>query len=187
QNCTLKQIPNIAKHLAIFKEIMDNRRENISGRLNFFHLHWARDERFFKQGSKILCVRKCIDTPIFSYTENEAYVMLSLNIIQTNRINLKFLTGLLNSKLIAFWLKHKGKMQGNNYQIDKEPLMNIPLIEITKQNEKNTNQIIALVDEILKLKTKDSTFDISKLELQIDKLVYKLYDLTDEEIQIIES
>lgn len=128
QNCTLKQIPNIAKHLAIFKEIMDSRRENISGRLNFFHLHWARDERFFKQGSKILCVRKCIDTPIFSYTENEAYVMLSLNIIQTNRINLKFLTGLLNSKLIAFWLKHKGKMQGNNYQIDKEPLMNIPLI-----------------------------------------------------------
>ena len=39
QNCTLKQIPNIAKHLAIFKEIMDSRRENISGRLNFFHLH----------------------------------------------------------------------------------------------------------------------------------------------------
>lgn len=187
QNCTLEQIPNLAKHLARFKEIMDNRRENISGRLNFFHLHWARDERFFEQGSKILCVRKCIDTPIFSYTENEAYVMLSLNIIQTSRIDLKFLTGLLNSKLIAFWLKHKGKMQGNNYQIDKEPLMNIPLIETTKQNEKNANQIIALVDEILKLKAKDSTFDISKLELQIDSLVYKLYCLNDEEIQIIES
>lgn len=187
QNCTLKQIPNIAKHLAIFKEIMDSRRENISGRLNFFHLHWARDERFFKQGSKILCVRKCIDTPIFSYTENEAYVMLSLNIIQTNRINLKFLTGLLNSKLIAFWLKHKGKMQGNNYQIDKEPLMNIPLIEITKQNKKNANQIIALVDEILKLKAKDSTTDTSKLESQIDCLVYKLYNLTDDEIKMIEK
>ena len=78
-------------------------------------------------------------------------------------------------------------MQGNNYQINQEPLLNIPLIEITKQNEKNANQIIALVDEILKLKAKDSTFDTSKLELQIDKLVYKLYDLTDEEIQIIES
>lgn len=187
QNYTLKQIPNIAKHLAIFKEIMDSRRENISGRLNFFHLHWARDERFFKQGSKILCVRKCIDTPIFSYTENEAYVMLSLNIIQTNRINLKFLTGLLNSKLIAFWLKHKGKMQGNNYQIGKEPLMNIPLIEITKQNKKNANQIIALVDEILKLKAKDSTTDTSKLESQIDCLVYKLYNLTDDEIKMIEK
>ncbi|WP_289181785.1 hypothetical protein, partial [Helicobacter japonicus] len=112
---------------------------------------------------------------------------LNFNIIKTERINLKYLVGILNSKPITFWLRHKGKMQGNNYQINQEPLLNIPLIEITKQNEKNANQIIALVDEILKLKAKDSTFDTSKLELQIDKLVYKLYDLTDEEIQIIES
>ena len=65
--------------------------------------------------------------------------------------------------------------------------MNIPLIEITKQNEKNANQIIALVDEILNLKAKDSTFDTSKLESQIDCLVYKLYNLTDDEIKMIEK
>lgn len=78
-------------------------------------------------------------------------------------------------------------MQGNNYQINQEPLLNIPLIEITKQNEKNANQIITLVDEILKLKAKDSAFDTNKLESEIDKLVYKLYNLTDDEIHIIES
>ena len=65
--------------------------------------------------------------------------------------------------------------------------MNIPLIEITKQNKKNANQIIALVDEILKLKAKDSTTDTSKLESQIDCLVYKLYNLTDDEIKMIEK
>ncbi|MGN0068014.1 MAG: hypothetical protein ACI38V_10560 [Bacteroides sp.] len=37
------------------------------------------------------------------------------------------MTGILNSKLIAFWLNHKGKMQGEIYQIDKEPLTKIPL------------------------------------------------------------
>ena len=214
QNCTLKQIPNLAKHLARFKEIMDNRRENIIGRLDFFHLHWARDENFFKEGGKILCVRKCIDTPIFSYTENEAYVMLSLNIIKTNRIDLKFLTGLLNSKLIAFWLKHKGKMQGNNYQIDKEPLLNIPIPQITESNKPLCDEIIKCVDKILEIKAchtealaevsknteskkdfspfskaqndkADSALDTSKLESQIDSLVYTLYNLTNDEIRLI--
>lgn len=49
------------------------------------------------------------------------------------------------------------------------------------------NEIVSLVDEILKLKTKDSTLDTSNLESEIDKLVYKLYNLTDDEIKIIET
>ena len=187
KNCTIEQIPNIAKHLAIFRNIMDKRRENINGKLDFFHLHWARDEKFFKQGEKILSVRKCIDSPIFSYTNNEAYVMLSINIIQTNRLNMKYLTGVLNSKLVAFWLRYKGKMQGSNYQVDKEPLMNIPLVAIDSTNQNLANEMIALVEQILESKAIDSNSDTSELESQIDKLVYKLYNLTDEEIQIIEG
>ena len=187
KNCTIEQIPNIAKHLAIFRNIMDKRRENINGKLDFFHLHWARDEKFFKQGEKILSVRKCIDSPIFSYTNNEAYVMLSINIIQTNRLNMKYLTGILNSKLVAFWLRYKGKMQGNNYQVDKEPLMNIPLVAIDSTNQNLSNEIIALVEQILESKAIDSKSDTSELESQIDKLVYKLYNLNESEINIIEN
>jgi hypothetical protein len=40
---------------------------------------------------------------------------------------LKYLTALLNSKIVAFWLRYQGKMQGDNYQIDKEPILNIPI------------------------------------------------------------
>ena len=187
KNCTIEQIPNIAKHLAIFRNIMDKRRENINGKLDFFHLHWARDEKFFKQGEKILSVRKCIDSPIFSYTNNEAYVMLSINIIQTNRLNMKYLTGVLNSKLVAFWLRYKGKMQGSNYQVDKEPLMNIPLVAIDSTNQNLANEIITLVEQILESKAIDSNSDTSELESQIDKLVYKLYNLNESEINIIEN
>ena len=187
KNCTIEQIPNIAKHLAIFRNIMDKRRENINGKLDFFHLHWARDEKFFKQGEKILSVRKCIDSPIFSYTNNEAYVMLSINIIQTNRLNMKYLTGVLNSKLVAFWLRYKGKMQGSNYQVDKEPLMNIPLVAIDSTNQNLANEMIALVEQILESKAIDSNSDTSELESQIDKLVYKLYNLNESEINIIEN
>jgi len=180
-----REIPNIISHLSKYKEIMEERRENKMGRIKFYHLHWPRDSYFFIKGPKILVVRKC-SFPIFIYTEREAFVMLAFNVIKTNRINLKYLTGLLNSKLIAFWLRHRGKMQGNNYQIDKEPLLNLPLINPT--DKEMVEQIGTLADKIIQLKQiYGCSADTSTFETQIDQLVYKLYDLTPEEIEVVEE
>ena len=180
-----KEIPNIISHLSKYKEIMEERRENKKGKIKFYHLHWPRESYFFEKGPKILSVRKC-PVPIFVYTEEEAFVMMAFNVIKTDRINLKYLTGLLNSKLIAFWLKHKGKMQGNNYQIDKEPLLSLPLINPT--DKKIEKQIETLVDEIINLKQiHGSSTDTTDLETKIDQLVYKLYDLSDKEIEVVEK
>ncbi|EAL7595677.1 class I SAM-dependent DNA methyltransferase [Campylobacter jejuni] len=185
-NSKKENIPTIIKHLQKFRSIMNNRRENLNKRLDFYHLHWARDERFFESGEKIVSVRKCIE-PIFSYLNNEAYVMLSLNVIKTQRINVKYLTAILNSKLVAFWLKHKGKMQGNNYQIDKEPLLNIPIVDTNSKNKKLADELINLVDEILKAKEQNKNASTSPLEEKINNIVYKIYNLTEEEIKIIEG
>lgn len=185
-NSKKENIPTIIKHLQKFRSIMNNRRENLNKRLDFYHLHWARDERFFESGEKIASVRKCIE-PIFSYLNNEAYVMLSLNVIKTQRINVKYLTAILNSKLVAFWLKHKGKMQGNNYQIDKEPLLNIPIVDTNSKNKKLADELINLVDEILKAKEQNKNANTQELENKINSLVYKLYNLTEDEIKIIEN
>ncbi|EAJ8316197.1 class I SAM-dependent DNA methyltransferase, partial [Campylobacter coli] len=165
-NSKKENIPTIIKHLQKFRSIMNNRRENLNKRLDFYHLHWARDERFFESGEKIVSVRKCIE-PIFSYLNNEAYVMLSLNVIKTQRINVKYLTAILNSKLVAFWLKHKGKMQGNNYQIDKEPLLNIPIVDTNSKNKKLADELINLADEILKAKEQDKNANTQELENKI--------------------
>ena len=106
-------------------------------------------------------------------------------IIKTNRINQKYLTALLNSKLVAFWLRNKGKMQGNNYQIDKEPLLQIPLVKPTQAQQTIEKKVIKLVDKILKDKAANKNTD--KHEAEIDKLIYELYDLTDAKIAIIEK
>ena len=176
--------PRLLSHLSKYKQIMQKRRENELGRIDYMHLHWARDERFFKEGAKILSVRKCVSTPIFTYYDKEAYVMMSINVIISTRWNMKFLTGLLNSTLVAFWLRHKGKMQGNNYQVDKEPLQNIPLpiVEIFQQQP-----IINLVDQILTAKKANPQANTTELENQIDEIVYKLYNLTPDEIAIIKG
>jgi len=175
--------PTLLTHLNRYKEIMLQRRENQNGRIDFMHLHWPRDERFFKRGEKILSVRKCVDAPIFVYCEQPAYVMMAVNVIKSSRWNMRFLTGVLNSQLVAFWLRHKGKMQGNNYQVDKEPLQGIPLpvVDVSQQQP-----IIALVDKILAAKKADPQADTGAWEAEIDFLVYKLYGLSYDEVLVVD-
>ena len=174
----IKHYPNIKKHLDKFQKVITSDNKP-------YGLHRARDERFFK-GEKIITLRKCVE-PTFTYTDFDCYVSAAFYVIKTNRFNLKYLTGLLNSKLIAFWLRHKGKMQGNNYQIDKEPLLNIPIPPLAPQNQPIANQIVQFVDQILSAKKQNPDADTSNLEHQIDQLAYKLYDLKEEEIKIIDD
>ncbi|WP_161976132.1 hypothetical protein [Brachyspira catarrhinii] len=48
-------------------------------------------------------------------------------------------------------------------------------------------KIESLVDEILKIKSKNLNEDVSMIEGEIDRIVYKLYGLSEEEIRIIEG
>jgi type II restriction/modification system DNA methylase subunit YeeA len=168
--------PNIKKHLDQFQSIITSDNKP-------YGLHRTRVEDFFI-GEKIIVQRKCPNRPVFTYTDFDAYVSATFYVIKTKRLNQKYLTGLLNSTLIEFWLKHKGKMQGNNYQIDKAPLLELPLI---KPNVEAQNKISKLVTQIIKVKTQNPKAEITNLETQIDQLVYQLYDLTEEEIKIIEK
>ena len=51
----------------------------------------------------------------------------------------------------------------------------------------NTQEIADIVDRILVLKSENHDADVSALESEIDNLVYRLYGLTEDEIQIIEN
>lgn len=61
----------------------------------------------------------------------------------------------------------------------------IELLQIKEIFEKDQKPYIKLVDEILKAKRKST--DTSKLEKEIDELVYTLYGITEEEKKIIEA
>ncbi|ECL2880807.1 TPA: class I SAM-dependent DNA methyltransferase [Campylobacter jejuni] len=184
----LDDLPNLKQHFQKYKEILkESKIKYKTPNKPYFYLHREREEKFFKKGEeKIISQVRCIE-PIFVYSNENFYGSRALFFIQTCRINLKYLTGVLNSKLIAFWLKHKGKIQGNLFKIDKEPLLNIPVVNINSKNEKLANKLISLVDEILKVKEQDKNANTQELENKINSLVYKLYNLTEEEIKIIEG
>ncbi len=100
-----------------------------------------------------------------------------------------YLLGLLNSKLLTFWLKAKNTPLGDMgaYRNYKYNIMELPMVKITAKNKKLADKIIVLVDKILALKKKDPKANTQELEKEIDALVYQLYNLTDEEIKIIEE
>ena len=173
---------NIQNHLDKFIDVITSANRP-------YGLHRARDERFFL-GEKIISVRKCA-RPTFTYTNFNCYVSATFYVIKTDRINLKYLTALLNSKLIAFWLRHKGKMQGNNYQIDKQPILQIPIKEVSFMEQR---PLIDIIDHILLIAKKDSYIPsfsskekIKECEHQIDLLVYNLYGISDADVSIIEK
>ncbi len=100
-----------------------------------------------------------------------------------------YLLGLLNSKLLTFWLKAKNTPLGDMgaYRNYKYNIIELPMVKITAKNKKIADKIIVLVDKILKSKEKDPKANTQKLEKEIDALVYQLYNLTNEEIKIIEE
>ncbi len=179
--------PNLKEHLDKFASVITSDNKP-------YGLHRTREELFFK-GEKIVAQRKCVGQPSFSYSNFDCYVSATFFVIKTNRFNLKYLVGVLNSKLIAFWLKNKGKMQGDNFQIDKEPLLQIP---IYNASAKEQQPIITLVNQILYLKNKENmsvseivSNDIiaSYFEKMIDACVYELYfeeEIKSQQVDVLE-
>ncbi len=99
------------------------------------------------------------------------------------REHAKFLVGLLNSRLLD-WLFRK---TSTNNHVNLYELETLPIPQITKSNQPTAHKITDCAKAILEAKEKDPKANTEKLEKEIDALVYQLYNLTDEEIKIIEE
>jgi hypothetical protein len=150
-----------------------------------------REKRFFT--SPRIIVRQIISgnpARIYAgYTENELYytqIGFSILIKHNFSVSLKYILALLNSKLINFYHRFKFlDIEKNTFQ--KILIQNCKLIPIKELSPEQQQPFIELVDKILASKACTPPLETSALERDIDLLVYRLYDLTAEEINIIES
>lgn len=118
--------------------------------------------------------------------------------------SLKYLLGVLNSKLISYYFNYNFEethVRGGYLRFKKTYTSQISIKKINFNNyseKKLHDKIHNLVDQILDAKRqltnavsdKDKTFYENKcnsLDRQIDRLVYELYGLTEEEIKIVEG
>ncbi|GAA6866044.1 class I SAM-dependent DNA methyltransferase [Helicobacter pylori] len=105
-------------------------------------------------------------------------------------INPLLILGVLNSSFMSWYARENFKdkhMSGGYLGLNKGNLEKLPMFELEKSNQPTADKIIVLVDKILVLKEKDPKANTQELEKEIDALVYQLYNLTDEEIKIIEE
>ena len=186
-NLDIDSIPNIKRKLLLFEKELKSRREVLNRRFDWFFMHWPRNEETFKAGTEKIVTQVRCEYPKFCYTCNEFYGSRALFFIQTSRWDMKALIGILNSKLIEFWLKNKGKIQGALLKLDKDPLLNIPLpCPNTKNNSRYLCDISTLAEKIIKTKLVNYSTNTSMLESKIDSLVYHLYGLTYDEVLIVD-
>ena len=107
-------------------------------------------------------------------------------IVKSEKLDHKFLLGILTSKLIKYYVQcttEKG-LQKLFPRLSLSTIKNLPIADCSI--EQNI-QISTMVSKIIEDKKQNPSADTTDLENQIDQLVYQLYDLTEEEIAIVEG
>lgn len=97
-----------------------------------------------------------------------------------------FLTGIVASKLISFIYINSSSIATKDdfRQTTLTELRKLPIPNIDKVRQR---PICNLVKEILKIKFNNPNADTTDIEIQIDNLVYELYNLTEQEINTIKG
>jgi adenine-specific DNA-methyltransferase len=117
---------------------------------------------------------KSISASVKRYSNLERKEMVKLS----NDIDLHYLLGVLNSKYASVLLTH---LRAGDYHIYPEHIRNIPIPHLLIKKQK---PFILLVKKILNLKSEGK--DTIDIEQEIDNLVYKLYELTYDEVKVVD-
>ncbi len=180
-----KTFEYITDHESIFKA----RERGKAGKMQNWHTYiYPKNLNKFEQ-PKLSSMEICANHPSVIY--NQEYIYHSTTVYswvkkEDTKESYEYLLAIANSKLLWWFLKTTGDtLQGDARRFKTNYLNPFPLPKtIDKETEK---EISDRVKEVILQKQKDPNADTLNLETQIDQLVYQLYNLTDEEIAIVEN
>ncbi|NCR54455.1 MAG: N-6 DNA methylase [Microcystis aeruginosa L211-07] len=187
KSVNINDYPNCLSYLEKYKDKLESKRETKKGILPWWCLHWARYKELFEE-DKII-IRQTADRVIATIDTDSYYAMNNVIILKIKEeykidFDYKFLVGILNSKLIDYIYKQLTQEENRTFA-EVKPI-NIRKLPIIATDLHQKNIIIDIVDKVLTAKKDDPNADTSELEKAIDHLVYKLYQLTYNEVKIID-
>ncbi len=163
------------------KEHLNHMSKYITSCWKPYGIHRARKRDYFE--SPKIITPSMFAHPLFAIDMNNIYVGMSFNVlIPFKQEYIYCLTGILNSKFAENWFYKNAKHRGVGVDVGVDKLREFP---IPKLDTDISLKITELVKNVMFFK--DSGSDTSDLESEIDRLVYQLYGLTEDEIQIIEN
>ncbi|HEB9354687.1 TPA: class I SAM-dependent DNA methyltransferase [Campylobacter coli] len=180
-----EQYPSLYKHLLSHKERLSKRNKEETGiRYEWYCLQrWGAN--YYQEFEKEKIVWASVGHIEHSFIPKDMLLQDTNYFFSTSN---RYLLGILNSKPITYYLADIQTPLGNtgafrNYKYNIEKL---PIPKINSKNQKIADELVNSVDEILKAKEQDKNANTQELENKINSLVYKLYNLTEDEIKIIE-
>ena len=177
---------NIKSILQIYKPILVRIREINKENTDYWHqLRRGTAHPHIFTCNKIVCPQRSkLNT--FGYNECDWYASADVYYITNPKggYQIKYLLGLLNSKLIYIWLYNKGKRKGESLELYQKPLSEIPIFKAEVQDQ---NDVIDLVENIINSKDNTISDDYNTNVEKLDMIIYKLYNLSESEIKYIES
>lgn len=188
----IQDMPSIKKHLLQFRPILKAREQVNDKNNSWFWIRGSKRQFLIDTGEHIVCPYRA-KLNIFALTDGNIVGAGDVYFItkKDKSILLRYILALLNSKLFYVWLYYKGKRKGEILELYQKPLSEIPIKKISEDEQK---PFIEIVDKILAITSSSDYLTISEkrarvqdYEKQIDKLVYKLYDLSPDEIAVVEK
>ncbi|EGK8010694.1 class I SAM-dependent DNA methyltransferase [Campylobacter lari] len=179
----IDEYPSLKQHLKPYYKTLEKRTDK--GKTPYNLRNCAYLEEFEKEKIVYPCIMS--KEPCFSYEKNHSIAMAPANTITSEPNILKYLIAFLNSDFIYLMLRKFYMGGGIEGELKTNNLEKLPIPKINSKNEKLANELISLVDEILKAKEQDKNADTKTQEDKINSIVYKLYNLTEDEIKIIEG
>ena len=183
-----QEYPVIYNHLKQYKAKLKQRGQcRYGGKGNQGQHHWLEldnnpsDTYLAEFAKEKLIWIELADKGRFVYDDKATYCEATTFIMTGN--STKYLCAILNSRVVYWFLSQVAPTSGMGTLRWKKVYIEtilVPLLDKAKQQP-----FIALVDKILT--AKQQAQDTRTLETQIDQMVYQLYDLTDDEIGIIEN
>ena len=128
----LRKYPQIAAHLRRFRPVLENRAEFVRNPdRKWYVLAWSRDEALLQGPKLIVSYRDYRNN--FVYDESGLFGLSGMYFIATkaeSAISLKYISALLNSKLLDLWYAHRGKRKGKQREYVERPINDIPIRRI---------------------------------------------------------
>ena len=132
---------------------------------------------------KLIYIHTAKDHQFYFDTEGH-YINNSCYMIVTDS---KFLFCFLNSKLFKYYKRLKFVAYGDGQEAGRCKLDYNKMVTVPIKKGVEEKPFEELVEKIQLIKQSNPTADTSDLEHQIDKLIYRLYNLTPKEIAVIEQ
>ena len=187
ENEFIRQYPSVYNHLLKYKESLSKRNKEETGiRYEWYALQRCAATYYPEFEKEKVVWAETTQEVKMSFVPSGIYLQKTCFMITGK--NLKYLEGIINSLLIEWYARKSAHQLGfNGLYLSGTFMEKLPIPPIPSTSEPIVSHIELLVDNILDAKNDSPQADTSEWEKEIDQLVYKLYELTDEEIAIVEG